>query len=1053
MASNDDFPGRELCSELTASVAAGDYELRVSAFAGGAHAGYVLTADIWVDATAGGWFRGGFGGEGRDFFRFSLDAAGRVVGRTGEPDSGCPGDTILTLNGIGGDGARTEIARNDDGSGLGLCSEVDATLDAGDYEFVVTGFGGGAVDAYATFVAYPTDDCGDGVLDDGEECDDGNNRGGDGCSATCNVDAFCGDGAVGGGEECDDGNTDEGDGCDADCRAEVCGNGAVQVGEECDDGNTDAGDGCDATCVLEVCGNGVLQAGEECDDGNNDVGDGCDETCVLEVCGNGVLQAGEECDDGNTDPYDGCSAVCTIDVCPTTTADTIGDGVVAGDTCSAGDGDAPATCGGTNTGGDYAVSYTAPIAGAYTFSTVNDARGYDTTLYARTGCGGEEIVCNDDVGFPEVGSTLPEIDLAAGDSIVVYVSGFATACGPFALDVTARYCGDAVVDADRGEECDDGNEVDGDGCDIDCVVRICGDGVVQGDEECDDGNTDNYDGCSAVCTLDVCPTETTSAVGEAVVVGDTCEAGDGDPVASCGGTNSGGDYAIAFTPPVTGVYTFDTDNDARGYDTALYMRSGCGGDEIACNDDTVGLASQLTELPLTADMTYMVYVSGFMDGCGTFALDVSSRFCGDGVLDADLGETCDDGNADDGDGCTATCLEEICGDGVLHVGEECDDANLDDGDGCSSSCVLDLCADEWLGNRVGTFSGNTVGAGNDFGLREAEDYAYEWIAPANGQLTATTCGSAYDTVLYVFDRDAALCPGETLISNDDSTACGGPTPQSSVTLDVVAGTRYTILVEGFGTSAGAYDLNLSFESACADEFLGSATGTFSGDTTAAGNDFEVRGSVDWAYQWSAPADGTLTVSTCEGTSWDTYLYGFGAADGCPGTELGSNDDSCGRQSTFDMPVTAGQAYNVLVEAFSVSTFGPFDITFDFAPTCADDVFAGYGSVTGTTIGAVSDFELRDSEDVGYIWTAQRTERVAITTCGTSWDTYLFALALDGCPGTTIAEDDDGACDGGFSFQSVLEFDAIAGESYRIVLEAFASDGGGDYTLNFGPSAP
>ncbi|MEZ4463583.1 MAG: hypothetical protein R3F43_03465 [bacterium] len=35
----------------------------------------------------------------------------------------------------------------------------------------------------------------------------------------------------------------------------VCGDGAIQNGEECDDdvwGNVDAGDGCDATCQLEV---------------------------------------------------------------------------------------------------------------------------------------------------------------------------------------------------------------------------------------------------------------------------------------------------------------------------------------------------------------------------------------------------------------------------------------------------------------------------------------------------------------------------------------------------------------------------------------------------------------------------------------------------------------------------------------------------------------------------------------------------------------------------------------------------------------------------------
>src|SRR5512132_4183336 len=33
----------------------------------------------------------------------------------------------------------------------------------------------------------------------------------------------------------------------------VCGDGTIDAGEECDDGNTTSGDGCSATCVFEGC--------------------------------------------------------------------------------------------------------------------------------------------------------------------------------------------------------------------------------------------------------------------------------------------------------------------------------------------------------------------------------------------------------------------------------------------------------------------------------------------------------------------------------------------------------------------------------------------------------------------------------------------------------------------------------------------------------------------------------------------------------------------------------------------------------------------------------
>ncbi|MCB9568046.1 MAG: DUF4215 domain-containing protein [Myxococcales bacterium] len=133
----------------------------------------------------------------------------------------------------------------------------------------------------------------------------------------------CGDGNLDAGEECDDGdaNGTARSMCEADCTVKqqgVCGDGNVDVGEECDDGNTDPGDGCDASCVIEpmdpVCGNGILEDGEACDDGNNVDDDGCQADCTETPpgeCGNGVQEWDEQCDDGNLKNGDGCEDDCT----------------------------------------------------------------------------------------------------------------------------------------------------------------------------------------------------------------------------------------------------------------------------------------------------------------------------------------------------------------------------------------------------------------------------------------------------------------------------------------------------------------------------------------------------------------------------------------------------------------------------------------------------------------------------------------------------------------------------------------------------------------------
>jgi cysteine-rich repeat protein len=69
----------------------------------------------------------------------------------------------------------------------------------------------------------------------------------------------------------------------------VCGNGAVEEQEQCDDGNTVGSDGCSSGCTVEpgyecpqpgqlcqlLCGNGQLDAGEQCDQGPEQAGDGC----------------------------------------------------------------------------------------------------------------------------------------------------------------------------------------------------------------------------------------------------------------------------------------------------------------------------------------------------------------------------------------------------------------------------------------------------------------------------------------------------------------------------------------------------------------------------------------------------------------------------------------------------------------------------------------------------------------------------------------------------------------------------------------------------------
>jgi len=62
-------------------------------------------------------------------------------------------------------------------------------------------------------------------------------------------------------------------------------------------------------------------------------------------------------------------------------------------------------------------------------------------------------------------------------------------------------CGNGAVET--GEQCDDANLTDGDGCDSNCTTTACGNGIVTAGEQCDDGNALTSDACPA-CQPAVC---------------------------------------------------------------------------------------------------------------------------------------------------------------------------------------------------------------------------------------------------------------------------------------------------------------------------------------------------------------------------------------------------------------------------------------------------------------------------------------------------------------------------------------------------------------------
>jgi len=74
--------------------------------------------------------------------------------------------------------------------------------------------------------------------------------------------------------------------------------------------------------------------------------------------------------------------------------------------------------------------------------------------------------------------------------------------------VIAPVCGNHIIET--GEQCDDGNNLNGDGCDSLCSLEVtssvCGNSIIETGEQCDDGNLESNDGCSATCQAEISTT-------------------------------------------------------------------------------------------------------------------------------------------------------------------------------------------------------------------------------------------------------------------------------------------------------------------------------------------------------------------------------------------------------------------------------------------------------------------------------------------------------------------------------------------------------------------
>ncbi len=576
--------------------------------------------------------------------------------------------------------------------------------------------------------------CGDSTRAGAEECDDGNTDSGDGCSFQCLLEdtyvcpvpgsdcvqvVVCGNGRIEGDETCDDRNTTAGDGCSDTCAVEEgwncpmpgaacvsdgCGDGLVAGFEVCDDGNTDNEDGCDENCNLEEgmhcpvpgdmcvatsCGDGLTQGTEECDDQNAAVGDGCTPFCkrepqcangtCLAVCGDGIRFAPETCDDGNRLPGDGCSADCEVEagftceevplpsppevLLPVTIRDFIA-------ACDVEDGDRRLADDEGGAVSPYGHRDFECFGGAASnmVADVLDVDGKPERL--------ANSVTHSDAAFAQWYRSDDNYNRTLASSLVLpAISG-----GAYRFDSTALYPATGL------------------GFD----VEMCGDAPCESLHSDGNGNGDqNFHFTTETrWWFEYSGSELLAFSGDddvwvfingrlAVDIGGvhgrldgSVDLGDAETAAELGLTPGGIYEAVLFHA--------ERHTTRSQYRLTLTNFNQAPSDcNDVCGDGDVSSREVCDDGDNNGEGDGSDY-GGCAEDC------TLEPHCGDGVVDEEFGETCDDGLNLGGDAsaCAPGCqgIGASCGDGVLQTsaGEQCDDGNTESGDGCSDLCAIEI---------------------------------------------------------------------------------------------------------------------------------------------------------------------------------------------------------------------------------------------------------------------------------------------------------------------------------------------------------------------------
>jgi cysteine-rich repeat protein len=467
-----------------------------------------------------------------------------------------------------------------------------------------------------------------------------------------------------------------------------------------------------------LCGNFSVEISasvEACDDGNNISGDGCSSDCQFEL---GTRET-EPNDDGS--PSTGGGPEGNDFSAANANGPITEDAIFVGTINPQGDEDVFAV---QNTSGA-AVTVRVDTFGRNGLNNPCDSFIQTDTILTIRDAAGNQLAQNDNRATPADLCSGLSFEILAGQTLFVHVADAADIFRfPYILTVNfPGVCGDGQQDL-FFEQCDDGNAVSGDGCSDSCQLEFLTDGcepgqiLVRFDANDVPVSIPDNNLVGATSTISVNDNRVIERV--IVTIESLTHTFTGDLDISLV-SPSGASFFLADSAGASGDNFTNTsfdDNCQSPINTGAAPFDGCF--------KPVGALASLQGQSLQGSWRLKAVDTaaqdvGTIDGWNIGFCVVGVAICGDGDFQAGT-EQCDDGNLIDGDGCSALCQLEQCGDNVVqpNLGETCDDANGINNDGCDNDCIHRADLTETEPNDDGAISLGGLGIdGNDFSSANA----------------------------------------------------------------------------------------------------------------------------------------------------------------------------------------------------------------------------------------------------------------------------------------------------------------------------------------------